>query len=38
MLIVSDSSPLHLLIETRYADVLPALFQEVFVPPEVTPK
>ena len=35
MLVVADSSPLSLLVEIGYADVLPALFQRVVIPPQV---
>lgn len=34
-LIVSDNSPLNLLVRLGHADVLPALFQQVVIPPEV---
>jgi predicted nucleic acid-binding protein len=34
-LIVSDNSPLNLLVRLGVADVLPALFQQVFIPPQV---
>ena len=34
-LIISDNSPLNLLVRIGHADVLPALFQRVFIPPEV---
>lgn len=34
-LIVSDNSPLNLLVRVGAADVLPALFQRVIIPPEV---
>ncbi len=35
MLIVADSSPFHLLIEIGQAAILPALFTDVVVPPQV---
>jgi predicted nucleic acid-binding protein len=35
VLIVSDTSPLHLLIQVAQIDILPALFGQVAVPPEV---
>ena len=35
MLIVADSSPLNLLIDIGYAEVLPVLFQKVVIPTEV---
>ena len=35
MLIVADSSPLHLLIEIGHADVLPLLFGRVAIPTAV---
>ena len=34
-LVVSDNSPLNLLVRVGAADVLPALFQRVVIPPEV---
>ena len=34
-LIVSDTSPLNLLVGIGHADILPALFQLVIIPPEV---
>jgi predicted nucleic acid-binding protein len=34
-LVVSDNSPLNLLIRVGHADVLPLLFQHVVIPPEV---
>jgi len=34
-LIVSDNSPLNLLVSIGFADVLPALFQRVVIPPDV---
>lgn len=34
-LVVSDSSPLNILIRIDHARVLPALFERVIVPPEV---
>jgi predicted nucleic acid-binding protein len=34
-LVVSDNSPLNLLIRVGAADVMPALFQRVVIPPEV---
>lgn len=34
-LIVSDNSPLNLLVRLGLADLLPALFQQVVIPPEV---
>ena len=34
-LIVSDNSPLNLLVRLGLADLLPALFQHVVIPPEV---
>ncbi len=35
MLVVSDASPLNILIRIRYVDILPVLFGEVIVPPTV---
>jgi predicted nucleic acid-binding protein len=34
-LVVSDNSPLNLLVRVGHAGVLPALFQHVLIPPEV---
>jgi predicted nucleic acid-binding protein len=36
MLVVADSSPLIVLIQIGQIDVLPALFGEVVIPPEVS--
>ncbi len=36
MLVVADSSPLIVLVNIRQVDVLPKLFGQVVVPPEVT--
>jgi predicted nucleic acid-binding protein len=33
--VVSDTSPLHYLVECEAVEILPALFQEVFIPPTV---
>lgn len=35
MIVVSDSSPLNILIRIHYIDVLPELFQAVVIPPAV---
>jgi uncharacterized protein len=35
MLVVSDTSPLTGLIQTRHADLLPTLFETVVIPPSV---
>jgi predicted nucleic acid-binding protein len=35
MIVVSDSSPLNILVRIRCIDVLPALFQSVIIPPAV---
>lgn len=35
MLVVSDTSPLSLLVQVAQIDVLPALFGEIAIPPEV---
>lgn len=36
MLVVADSSPLNLLVRIGHADVLPALFESVAIPTEVS--
>lgn len=33
--VVSDTSPLHYLVECEAIDILPALFQEILIPPVV---
>jgi predicted nucleic acid-binding protein len=33
--VVSDTSPLHYLIESEAIEILPALFQDIFIPPVV---
>jgi len=33
--VVSDTSPLHYLIECESVDILPALFRDIFIPPTV---
>jgi predicted nucleic acid-binding protein len=33
--VVSDTSPLHYLIECETIEILPALFQEILIPPTV---
>ena len=33
--VVSDTSPLHYLIQCEVAGILPSLFQRVFIPPQV---
>ena len=35
MIVVSDTTPLHYLVLINRADVLPALFMDVYTPPEV---
>ena len=35
MIVVADSSPLVVLVDTGYVHVLPALFGRIIIPPEV---
>lgn len=35
MIVVADSSPLIVLVNIGHIEILPALFHEVFIPPQI---